>query len=114
MKGITFTKTMIQNYNRVDAIPELIDGRFYGREHLVYLYYINLLKSDFSLIEIKSILDELCKESDVLDIHNKIFDIQQSIENYRQEYIKKIENLVDNDTEKKILIMLEANKFKNL
>ncbi len=105
---------MIQNYNRVRAIPELVDGRFYSREHLVYLYYINLLKSDFSLLEIKSILDELSNNENILDVHTKIFQLQQIIEEYRKDYLEKINNLSDSDAENKLLIMLESNKFKNL
>ncbi len=113
MKNISFTKTMIQNYSRVGAIPELIDGRFYGRNHLIYLYYINKLKSDFSLNEIKEMLDTFINE-DMVNVHTNILVLQEDIRDFRNDYLNKISSKATNDNYKKMLLMLESNIFKNL
>lgn len=49
--GIKFTKTMIQNYVRVGVLPPLA-GRYYGKNHLVFLAWTNTLKSSLGLREI--------------------------------------------------------------
>lgn len=113
MKDIYFTKTMIQNYNRVNVLPELIDGRYYSRVHLVYLYYINLLKSDFQLKDIKNILDSLNTDENMLDVHEKILNMKNIALEYRKNYIKNIENITQNEHEKTLLLMLETNSIKN-
>lgn len=112
MKDIHFTKTMIQNYNRVEAIPKLIDGRYYNRNHLVYLYYINLLKNDFSLKDIKKTLDRLNTKDNMLDVHKKILDMQNSALEYRNAYLNNLSNVAENYDGKDILTMLELNNIK--
>ncbi len=114
MKNIAFTKTMIQNYNRVGALPQLHKNRFYTRNHLVYLYYIDLLKSDFTLKEIKDILDNLNSENDMLFVHSNILRLQKQLEESRKQYINSIRNIATSIHEEKVLLMLEANKIKKL
>ncbi len=53
--NIHFTKTMIQNYVRIELLPPPINNRFYIREHLQMLVIIDFLKGVASLDEIKSI-----------------------------------------------------------
>lgn len=113
MKNIYFTKTMIQNYNKVGALPPLIDGRYYGKQHLVYLYYINLLKSDFLLKDIKYTMDNLYCDGDVLELHEKILTLQSFASQYRKEYLQKIKTLSANDHEQNLLVMLEITSIKN-
>ncbi len=52
-QGLTFTKTMIQNYVRIGAIPPPVDKRIYRKEHLMMLVLLDSLKNVFSLDEIK-------------------------------------------------------------
>jgi len=51
--GISFTKTMIQNYVRVGVLPPPFEGRRYTKKHLLMLYMIDDFKNIFSLDEIK-------------------------------------------------------------
>lgn len=113
MKDIYFTKTMIQNYNRVGALPPLINNRQYGRVHLVYLYYINLLKSDFSLKEIKEILDNLNIYADMLVVHKRIIELQSNVVSIRENYINSIKALTTSEDEANFLMMIEILKIKN-
>lgn len=52
-QDIFFTKTMIQNYVRVEVLPPPEDKRYYTKKHLLLLYMIDELKNVFSLDEIK-------------------------------------------------------------
>ncbi len=114
LKDIVFTKTMIQNYNRVKALPELIDGRFYSREHLVYLYYISILKNDFSLQEIKKVLDGLKDEDDMLLVHQKICELKEETSKFRNYFLNDIKKVSDNESIEKMLIMLESTMIKKM
>ena len=64
--GVTFTKTMIQNYVRVGLLPPLIEKRYYGKKHIVFLALISSLKDIYSLDEIKSIFGILKNIDDQL------------------------------------------------
>ncbi len=103
---------MVQNYNRVEALPPLIENRYYGREHLVYLYYIDMLKSDFSLKEIKDILDSLNTEGDILSLHRKIIAFRENMLRFRQEYLMNIKNMCTTIDEEKMLTMIEVSNIK--
>lgn len=113
MKNIVFTKTMIQNYNRIGILPELINNRYYGREHLVYLYYIDLLKNNFSLEDIKNTLDLLAIDNNMIDIYNKMLKFNNDLNLYRNEYLSKIDDISKNENEKELIKMIEFNSIKN-
>ncbi len=104
---------MVQNYNRVGALPPLVDNRYYSREHLVYLYYIDMLKSDFSLKEIKDILDLLNTDEDILSLHSKIISLRENVRAYREQYIFNIKNICKSDEKQRLLTMIEVNGLKN-
>ena len=57
--GIVFTKTMIQNYVRIGLLTPLINKRYYGKDHIIFLALISSLKEVYSLEEIKSIFSVL-------------------------------------------------------
>jgi len=74
-KGISFTKTMIQNYVRIHLIPPPKDKRFYTKDHLIMLTIIDMLKSIYSLDEIKVIFRPIMNDintfsDDVLEMSN--------------------------------------------
>jgi len=50
--GMSFTKTMIQNYVRVGVIPPPIRQRYYVKNHLILLAITYGLKESYSLPEI--------------------------------------------------------------
>ena len=54
--GYGITKTMIQNYVRVGALPLPADKRRYTKNHILTILLIDQLKTVFSLDEIKMIL----------------------------------------------------------
>ena len=62
--GCVVTKTMIQNYVRVSALPPP-DGRRYTKNHLLMILLIGHLKAVYSLDEIRALL---------ADSINKAFD----------------------------------------
>ncbi len=104
---------MVQNYNRVGALPPLVENRYYSREHLVYLYYIDMLKSDFSLKEIKDILDSLNTDEDILLLHSKILTFRESIIDYRNSYLANIKRICKTDETEKLITMIEVNSLKS-
>ena len=52
---IHFTKSMIQNYGKLNVIPPLNEKRYYTKKHLAALVLIHYLKQIYSLDEIKSL-----------------------------------------------------------
>ncbi len=66
-KGIYFTKTMIQNYVRINVLPPPADKRFYTKTHLAMLVIIDALKNHFSLDEIKQTFLPIYNDTNLLD-----------------------------------------------
>lgn len=112
-RDIYFTKTMIQNYNRINAIPKLFENRYYTRDHLVYLYFINLLKNTFSIEEITIVLDRIYEKNEMISFYQKIMRLHNDLNTTRDDYNKLIDMKSDNLDEKTFLKMLEINCLKN-
>lgn len=106
-RGIDFTKTMIQNYVRVNVMPPPVDKRHYIKDHLILLTLINNLKNIYSLDDIKKLFTPILKDistfdDDMIDM-NTIYDIylksyEASIEDWKSELpalVGKISGLVD-------------------
>ena len=55
--GMEFTKTMIQNYVRVEVIPPPVRKRYYVKSHLILLAMIYELKEIYSLLEIGKLFE---------------------------------------------------------
>ena len=108
--GIFLTKTMIQNYVRIGILPPLYEKRYYIKEHIILLFFINSLKSILSLDELKLIF----KNIDDLEIFYEIFiKLLKS-----SEMIKDINNLQISEKFKKALFLIlyyrKASITKNL
>lgn len=114
MKDIYFTKTMIQNYNKIKALPPLLDNRYYTREHLIYLYYIDYLKKDYQIDEIKNILYKLSSSHDLLKVHKEIIEAQKQIKNIRELYLSELDKSICDDSSKSLLKMVEVSNIKNI
>lgn len=114
IKNIYFTKTMIQNYNKIKAIPPLLENRYYTREHLIYLYYIDYLKKDYQIDEIKNILDELNSSTNLLEVHREIIDAQKKLDSARELYLTEINNSISSENCKTFLKMVEISHIKNI
>jgi DNA-binding transcriptional MerR regulator len=67
--GIFFTKTMIQNYVRVEVLPPPADKRYYTKKHLLFLYMIDGLKNVYSLEEIKKAFAPVILSFDTSDMY---------------------------------------------
>jgi hypothetical protein len=65
--GLSFTKTMIQNYVRVGIIPPPVDKRYYHKKHLILLTMIDSLKGIFSLEEIGYLFRPIMKDVETFD-----------------------------------------------
>ena len=78
-RGIEFTKTMIQNYVRINLLPPPAEKRYYTRQHLILLNLIHSLKSIYSLDDIKELFRPILKDfstfdDDMIDI-SAVYDI---------------------------------------
>lgn len=107
--GITFTKTMIQNYVRVGILPPPIDRRYYIKNHLILLTVIHSLKDVFSLEEIGNIFKPIMNDNKTFD--DDIIDMGSVYKEYISLYEKTI-----NDFSKSIPSLLNrvsdtTNKF---
>lgn len=89
-QGITFTKTMIQNYVRVGLLPPPIDRRYYIKNHLILLTVIYSLKDVFSLEEIGNIFKPIMNDSNTFD--DDIIDMGSIYNEYISLYEKTIKD----------------------
>lgn len=64
--GIHFTKTMIQNYIKIGLLTEPTNKRYYTSEHIVLLVWIDVLKSFYSLDDIKQLFSSVGYDTDEL------------------------------------------------
>ena len=74
-KNIFFTKTMIQNYVKVELLPPPLHKRYYLKKHLILLSFIDNLKSVYSLSEMKyvfSLIDVSELYSNYIDLYNQL------------------------------------------
>lgn len=77
-RGVEFTKTMLQNYVRVNVLPPPVNKRYYTKNHLILLTIINHLKGVYSLEVIKQLLQPVVamsvSDGDMLNM-NALYDI---------------------------------------
>jgi len=72
--GMSFTKTMIQNYIRVGIMPPPVRKRYYVKNHLILLAMIYELKEIYSLPEIGHFFETYIKsddEDELVDMYNE-------------------------------------------
>lgn len=84
---IFFTKTMIQNYIKIELLPAPKGKRYYKKEHLAMLVLIYKLKNVYSLEEIKIIFRPLLEYFEKEEFF-KIYEIL--IKEYEDEYNNKL------------------------
>lgn len=63
---VCLTKTMVQNYLKLNILPPII-GRKYAREHVAWCLAIGLLKQVLPIIEIKKGI-HMCRQSSTAEI----------------------------------------------
>jgi DNA-binding transcriptional MerR regulator len=100
---ISFTKTMIQNYVKIELLPPPKDKRYYTRQHLMLLVIIDLLKNVYSLDEIKEILKPFIKHFESNLIHELYYEFMNIYEEEVRvlgenivSIVKKSQSVVDN------------------
>lgn len=112
-QNIFFTKTMLQNYVRIGILPELIEKRYYMKNHLIILVLIENFKYTFSLDEIKNFFEPFLnkEKSDLIDIedfYNTYLLNKAKEEDNMKIYLKNIphdfNNFKENTTDEKILL----------
>ena len=101
-QGVEFTKTMIQNYVRVNVLPPPLEKRHYIKDHLILLTLIDNLKDVYSLEDIKNLFSPVSKDlstfdDDMIDM-NTIYDIyvksyETSTEDWKKELPEKISKI---------------------
>ena len=72
--GMSFTKTMIQNYIRVGVLPAPVRKRYYVKSHLMLLAMIYELKEIYSLPEIEMLFEShisLDNENELVAFYNE-------------------------------------------
>lgn len=70
-KGVTITRSMIQNYVRDGVLPAPINKRFYTHKHLAVLALIINLKSVYEICTIKTTLAPFMEKDGIsLEVYN--------------------------------------------
>lgn len=127
-QGIPMTKTMIQNYVRVDVLPPPADKRYYTKRHLLFLYIIDNLKTVFSLDEIKRVFAPVIKDTttfddDVMDMFlvykSYVTFYEETIETFKAELPSLMEqysdltgkNFINNDKNENLILFMHQIKL---
>jgi DNA-binding transcriptional MerR regulator len=93
--NINITRPMIQNYIRMNLLPNPVNKRFYTHKHLAALVIIDYLKSVFEINDIKAaLLPYMDREGLPLEVYNKLIN----------------QPLTNNDA---LLLMIHAADIKN-
>ena len=58
-KGLTITKSMIQNYVRDGLLPPPVGKRYYTHKHLAVLALVLKLKTVYEMADIKAVIEPL-------------------------------------------------------
>ncbi len=112
IKGINLTKTMIQNYSKIGLLPPLIDKRYYGRNHLVRIYVIYILKNSFSLEEIGELFKLVDNEADLITLYEDTLSIEKKLIDKKEELINEINDITQVVSEN--LFVKRLTKMKNV
>ena len=64
-KGVTITKSMIQNYVRDKLLPPPVNKRHYTHRHLAVLALATSLKTAYEMVDIKAALLPLMEEDGI-------------------------------------------------
>ncbi len=98
-KGISFTKTMIQNYIRINLLPPPIDKRLYSKNHLIILVIIDRLKNIFSLEEMKLALGFIIDNHDFFDNNNLMDNVYKIFLEINSSFYFEFESIINSTLE---------------
>lgn len=71
-RGVTVTKSMIQNYVRDGLLPPPVNKRYYTHKHLAALAFIDMLKTVYEMTVIKAVLRPLMDEEGIpLEVYHQ-------------------------------------------
>jgi len=111
--GMSFTKTMIQNYIRVGVLPVPVRKRYYVKSHLIILAMIYELKEIYSLPEIEALFKShanLDDENDLIVLYNEYLSLFEQHNNSAKSakmlslmtgsvaMKKNVKNMMDNES----------------
>ena len=104
-QGLSFTKTMIQNYVRVGIIPPPVEKRYYVKKHLILLTMIDNLKDIYSLDEIGMLFRPIMKEAenfddDIMDMVGVYSHFQSIYNDSMNDLLEKIPEIMESSTVK--------------
>ena len=71
-RGVTVTKSMIQNYVRDGLLPPPVNKRYYTHKHLAALALIDALKTVYEMTVIRAVLKPLMDEEGIpLEVYHE-------------------------------------------
>ena len=92
-KGVSLSKSMVQNYVRDGLLPPPLNKRHYTPQHLTTLVMISALKTVYELCDVKTALQAIITEEGIpLDTYN--------------EYVQKTNNIKNPDSSTDILTLM--------
>jgi len=92
-KGVSLSKSMVQNYVRDGLLPPPLNKRHYTPQHLATLILISSLKTVYDLCDVKAALQAIMTEDGIsLDTYN--------------EFLEKVNNLANPSSTTDILTLM--------
>lgn len=90
-KGLTVTKSMIQNYVRDGIMRSPVDKRYYTHKHLANLALITILKSIYEMNAVKAVLSPLIDEEGIpLEIYELCANTSNQLADKWQEHLAPV------------------------
>lgn len=84
-KGVTITRSMIQNYVRDGLLPPPLNKRHYTHKHMVVLAIVSLLKMVYDMTHIKAALSPYMEEEGIsIELYRRLIGATNRFVNGRE------------------------------
>lgn len=95
---IHISKTTIQNLLRNDVISPLINGRYYGKLHILQIYFFVYYKEVYALKQIGMLNDRVSREDDLDNVFCTFYEINKDLSFEDYSCSESMYNIIKNMT----------------
>ncbi len=115
--NISIPKTTIQNFVRNEVVSEVVDKRYYTKQHLLEIIVALGYREVFDLSTIKTlnkILEKECEKTSVEEVFYNIFNVNKSVLQNNENIIDTLNNSIKVSYLETIAIMTKSVFFKKV
>lgn len=116
--NIHFTKNIINNYLKMNILPELYNKKYYSRKHLYFLYFISIYRDLYSLEDTGKLVFLIDEKIGVEEYYQLYWKIKDDFDNLNNSYTEKgialSETIKNEEVKKAFLVLNFTNLIKSL